>query len=288
MKRILVTGATGYIGRSFCQYMERFPGEYTVDPVSLRGPWDALDFSKYDAVVHAAGLAHIRETEKNTPLYYSVNRDLTAAAAQKARAEGAGQFLFISSMSVYGIDEGVITPDTVPQPRSSYGKSKLEAEQLLESLRTDRFPVAILRPPMVYGRDCGGNYRALVKLANLLPVCPAYENRRSAISIGNLCVCIKAAIDGTWSGIFCPQDPDYMSTCHQICRIARESGRQLQMTSALNFIPLLMKRFTARGRKAFGNLVYCNEDQHRYAGVQLFKVHRGGSPVCAAPDLDGF
>lgn len=269
MRRILITGANSYIGRAFAQYLRPFSGEYGTDALSLRGEsWKEADFSPYDVILHTAGLVHVRETRENRRLYYEINRDLTAEAAGKARAEGVAQFVFLSTMSVYGMEEGRITQDTVPRPATSYGKSKLEAEALLEELRTASFRVAILRPPMVYGPGCGGNYRTLVRLAGLLPVCPAYENRRSAISIQRLCACLKEVIDSGTEGIFRPQDPEYLCTCRTIRRIAEEQGRHMPVTKLLNFGPALLKRFTAVGRKAFGDLVYCDESQCGDAGVQ--------------------
>jgi len=268
MKRILVTGANSYIGGAFRTYMEQFPDEYETAAVSLRGEeWKDLDFSGYSAVLHTAGLAHVRETRENGPLYFKINRDLTVEAAEKAKAEGVGQFIFLSSMSVYGMDEGVITPDTVPQPKSSYGKSKLEAEERLRETESENFRVVILRPPMVYGEGCKGNYQALVKLAKILPVCPDYQNQRSMVSIENLCAYIKQTIDCDSSGIFLPQDPEYVCTCRMIQKIAAEKGKRLPLVSALNFGPALLRRFTAKGRKAFGNLVYQDDGQRGHAGV---------------------
>ena len=97
-------------------------------------------------------------------LYYRVNRDLAVKAARKARAEGVRQFILMSSMSVYGTDTGVITPETVPQPVSFYGKSKLAAEELIQKEADEHFRVCILRPPMVYGPGCKGNFQTVVKL----------------------------------------------------------------------------------------------------------------------------
>lgn len=268
MKRILVTGVNGYISRSFRQYMERFPNEYAVSAVSLRGEaWKDLDFSGYSAVLHTTGLAHVKETRENARQYYKINRDLTAEVAEKAKAEGVGQFVFLSSMSVYGVEEGVITPDSVPRPRSSYGGSKLEAEKLLLKMQTEDFRVAVLRPPMVYGEGCKGNYQALVRLAGILPVCPDYQNRRSMISIENLCEDIKRVIDSGADGIFCPQDSNYVCTCEMICEIARRNGRKIPRTKLLNFVPAILRKFTKKGKKAFGSLVYQDGSQRGHARV---------------------
>lgn len=268
MKRILITGSGSYIGRAFGAYMGRFPEAYRADAISLRGAmWRTFDFSPYDVILHTAGLAHVRETARNRPIYYAVNRDLTVETAKKAKAEGMRQFIFLSSMSVYGLEEGVITPDTVPRPRTSYGKSKLEAENQLREMETPDFHVAILRPPMVYGEGCKGNYQALVKLAKVLPVCPDYENRRSMLSIERLCGFIKWVMDEDVGGLFCPQDPEYVCTCRMICELAGKGGREIPQTRWLNFVPALLRRFTKKGKKAFGSLVYQNEGQCGHAGV---------------------
>ena len=287
MKKILVTGANSYIGKAFLQYVEKFPDAYRADSISLRDEnWREADFSRYETVLHAAGLAHIKETEASRPLYYKINRDLAAETARKAKAEGVGQFIFLSSMSVYGMEEGIITQDTIPRPESSYGKSKLEAEQLLQEMRTESFRVAILRPPMVYGKGCKGNFQTLVRLAGCLPVCPDYENRRSAVFIGNLCAYIRETVDCEADGIFCPQDPEYFCTCRMICRIAEEQGRHLPRTRALNFGPAFLRRLTTSGRKAFGDLVYCDESQCSDASIQCGEVYRGSCQICAGADLD--
>ena len=289
MKRILITGARGYIGSAFRRYMEQFPDAYEIDAVSLRGDaWQQYDFSPSHVILHAAGLAHIKETRGNTQDYYTVNRDLTARVAQRAKAAGVGQFIFLSSMSVYGMDEGTITPQTVPQPKTSYGKSKLAAEQILQAMQTDLFRVAILRPPMVYGPGCKGNYQTLEKLARRLPICPDYKNRRSMISIDHLCAAIRYFIDSEAAGVFCPQDPEYVCTYDMMRQIAKKHGKHLPLTKALNFGPALLRRFTAKGRKAFGDLIYCDESKRSDASLQFGEVYRGGNPVGAGSDLDRF
>ena len=257
MKRILITGSHGYIGSSFQRYLQQFPEEYKADTVSLRNhQWEECDFSVYDAIVHAAGLAHIKETAGNAAQYYKINRDLTVAVAEKAKREGVRQFVFFSSMSVYGVDEGVITPETPPSPKSHYGKSKLEAEQALQRMQSDTFAVAILRPPMVYGEGCKGNYQTLVKLSEILPVCPDYHNQRSMISINNLCAYLQKTIELQEAGIFWPKDPHDKCTCQMIRELAHAHGRHLRTTGLLNFAPVILKHCTRQGRKAFGDLVY--------------------------------
>jgi UDP-glucose 4-epimerase len=110
--------------------MQRFPGQYQTEAVDMiDGSWREKSFAGFDAVYHVAGIAHIRETTENAHLYYEVNRDLAVETARKAKADGVPQFIFLSSMSVYGIEEGCITRKSLPNPKSNYGKSKLQAEK---------------------------------------------------------------------------------------------------------------------------------------------------------------
>ena len=257
MKRVLITGRNGYIATSLLAFLKGFPKEYEAESVSLRGcKWEEMDFSGYDAVVHCAGFAHARESAENAHLFYRINRDLTVAVAEKAKAEGVRQFIYLSSLSVYGMDEGVITLKTELHPKTAYGRSKLEAERSLQAMETETFRVTILRPPMVYGEGCKGNYQTLVKLARMLPAVPSYTNRRSAVSITRLCEFVKARIDNEERGVFVPQDKQYLSTCAEIKRIAAERGRVILTMSILNVFPAILRRYTETGRKAFGNLEY--------------------------------
>ena len=163
MKKILITGANSYIGTSFEQYLQQWPEKYQVTTVDMiDGSWRQKSFAGYDTVYHVAGVAHVKETEENRHLYYEINRDLAVETAKKSKDEGVGQFIFMSSMSVYGLDIGIIHKDTEPSPKTSYGKSKYEAEVQLKKLEDEQFHIAILRPPMIYGRGCKGNFQSIV------------------------------------------------------------------------------------------------------------------------------
>ena len=257
MKKILITGANSYIGMSFERYMQRWPEQYQVDTLDMIGDdWKTAVFSGYDAVYHVAGIAHIKETAENAHLYYEVNRDLAVEAARKAKREGVGQFVFLSTMAVYGIDEGVITLDTVPAPKTHYGKAKLEAELAMAELNDESFCLSVLRPPMVYGEGCKGNYQSLVKFAKLLPVFPDYKNQRSMIHIDQLCRYVKNLIDEKIDGLVLPQDEEYICTCQMVQGIARNMGKNMKLWKILNPAVWILVRCTGKGRKAFGNLIY--------------------------------
>lgn len=260
MKRILVTGANSYIGTSFEKYMTQWPDRYQVDTVDMiDGTWREKSFAGYDAVFHVAGIAHIKETKENAHLYYEINRDLAVAVANKAKKDGVSQFVFLSTMSVYGMVEGAISTATQPHPKNHYGKAKWEAEQAMEKLRGDGFAVAVLRPPMVYGEGCKGNYQSLVKLAKVMPVFPDYPNKRSMLHIDGLCAYVKNVIDRGADGLFLPQDDTYVCTCHMVRQIAENMGRKLPLWKVLNPFVSLAKACTGMGKKAFGDLYYEQE-----------------------------
>lgn len=257
MLNILILGAHSYIGSSLKTYLETFPGQYHVTAISQRDDqWQSLDFSKFDSIVDCVGIAHRKETKENAHEYYEINSDLAFQTAKMAKDSGVEQFIFLSSMSIYGMDEGVITKDTQPDPKTHYGKSKWQAEQRLSALQDNAFKVAIVRPPMVYGEGCKGNYQSLVKLAKVLPVIPDYKNQRSMISIENLNVYLKQLIDEKSCGVFLSQDPEYHCTCDMIREIANSNHKTPGQTAVLNPFVRLFAKTTTKGRKAFGNLIY--------------------------------
>jgi nucleoside-diphosphate-sugar epimerase len=229
--------------------------KYKVDTVSTRdGVWKEKDFSQYDVVFHVAGIAHIKETSSNQELYYKVNRDLAYETAQKAKQDGVGQFVFLSSMSVYGIENGVIDMNTPLKPKSAYGKSKIEAEELINKLHDNSFTVATLRPPMVYGKNCRGNYPRLAGLALKTPVFPKVDNKRSMIYIDNLSEFVKQLIDNRSGGLFFPQNAEYVNTSDMVRLIAEAHDKRMVMTKLFN--PLLRLLNVSTVNKVFGDLVY--------------------------------
>lgn len=262
MKRILITGANSYIGTSFERYLqENYPDGYSVDTVDmLDGSWREKSFCGYDSVFHVAGIAHQKETKNNVHLYYEVNRDLAIETAKKAKTDGVAQFVFLSSMSVYGMDTGVITKETKPAPKSNYGKSKWEAEQEIISFMDEKFKVCILRPPMVYGKGCKGNYQSLVKIAKYFPILPNYHNQRSMISIEQLARKVTRYIDDNAGGIFIPQDDEYVCTCKMLMQIRRDLGKRFCSMRIVNPLIKLFVKCTRTGKKAFGDLIYQDDE----------------------------
>lgn len=268
MKTVLITGEHGYIASAVREYLARWPENYAVRTLGVRGEeWKAESFAGVDVILHAAALVHRPESKDDpgqTEEYRRVNTLLPYALACKAKAEGVGQFLFLSSQSVYGLTAAVgrtveITRDTPLSPADNYGRSKLEAEQLLLPLGGPTFHVAVLRPPMIYGRGCKGNYVALSKLAQKAPAFPRVENRRSMLYIGNLTEFIRDLIDDEAAGIFCPQNREYTDVSRMAAEIARLHGKKLPLIPGFGWALGLASLATPAVNKAFGSLVYARE-----------------------------
>lgn len=259
MKRILITGANSYIGTSFEKWMKQWPDSYYVDTVGTRDDkWKNIDFGTFDVVFHVAGIAHVSSNPKMEDLYYKVNRDLTIEIAKKAKEQGVKQFIFMSSIIVYG-DSGknkrVINRNTVPNPSNFYGKSKLQAEQGIMSLTSESFKLVIVRPPMIYGKGSKGNYPKLSKLARWTPIFPDYKNERSMLHIDNLCEFLRIIIDQEKSGLFFPQNKEYVNTSELVRLISNYHGKKIWSPKIFNS---LISQLSGNNviNKMFGNLVY--------------------------------
>ena len=264
-KRVLVTGVNSYIGNAFRSYMEQYPEEAVVDGISVRNDaWKTLDFSGYDCIFDVAGIAHAdtgHVSEEVKKRYYAVNCDLTVALAQKAKEEGVRQFIFMSSAIVYGDSapigfQRMITRDTPPAPADFYGDSKLQAEKGILPLADDHFKIAVLRPPMIYGKGSKGNYPVLSKMAQKLPAFPKVENCRSMLYIGNLVEFVRLVIKNDESGFFFPQNGQYSNTSQLVQMIAEAHGKHIILVGGCTVPLRLLSQATGLVNKAFGSLAY--------------------------------
>lgn len=263
MKRILITGVNSYVGNSLATWLAQHPDKYITDKISLRdGSWKKLDFSTYDVVVHVAGIAHVSTDPNMEKMYYKINRDLTIEVTEKAKTEGVKQFVFLSSIIVYGENignNGVITKDTIPNPSNFYGNSKIQAERGIETFRSDNFNIAIIRPPMIYGKGSKGNYPKLAKAAQKLPFFPNIDNRRSMLHIDNLSEFLHLMIDNNEDGLFFPQNEEYVNTSEMVKVISEVHGNKIKLVKLFNPILRLMRNRVGIVNKVFGNLVYYSE-----------------------------
>lgn len=246
----------------------RESNETTSDSAEIFASPDAWNFAGYDTVFHVAGIAHAdvgKVSKEGRELYRKVNTELAIETAKKAKAAGVKQFIFMSSAIVYGasapIGEGkVITKDTEPEPENFYGESKLNAEKgLLNFSKPQEFKIVILRPPMIYGPNCRGNYNSLRKFALKMPLFPRVRNERSMLYIDNLCEFVRLMIDNEESGIFHPANKEYSNTSEMVSLIAKEHGRKVSLIGGFTWLLKIMSHFTGLVNKAFGNLTYAPE-----------------------------
>lgn len=259
MKRILITGAGSYIGESVKKYLENEPDLYCVDMIDTVGYEPTIsDFKGYDVVLNTAGIAHIKETKENRKQYFLINRDLCIKIAKNAKAAGVKQFILLSTMSVYGKLTGHITKKTKVAPKNAYGLSKAQADQYITKLRDKDFKFACLRPPMVYGKNCKGNYQSLRSFALVSPIFPYYHNERSMIYIGNLCEFIKQTINQEMDGLYFPQNAQYVCSSRLVKEIATVHERKIYLTKLFNCVLKLASISVIQ--KVFGSLTYEKTD----------------------------
>lgn len=140
MKKVLITGVGSYIGEKVKEYLMQYPQDYNVIVKDTMN-WNpqVVDFIGYDVVFNVAGIAHIKETDENRHLYYNVNRDLVVKIATVAKKASVKYFMLLSTMAVYGRVVGQITKNTPTNPVNAYGKSKVEADEIIEKLADDNF-----------------------------------------------------------------------------------------------------------------------------------------------------
>lgn len=268
MKKILITGAGSYLGGSFERYLQQWPERYQVDTVDMvDGSWRQKSFSGYDSVYHVAGIAHSdhgKLSEAQTQLYYRVNRDLAIETAEKAKKDGVKQFIFMSSVIVYGESapighKKIITRNTPVAPYNAYSDSKYQAEQGILALQGSGFKVVILRPPMVYGEGCKGHYPMLSKIARRLPLFPWIPNRRSMLYVGNLMEFLRLMVENEEQGIFFPQNNEYSNTSELVCLIAKLHGKKVFLVKHCGWALKILSHVTPLVNKAFGSLCYARD-----------------------------
>lgn len=255
MKRILIAGKDSYIGGRLAARLDAT--RFQCDTLEMRGAnWRSHDFSAYDSVVLVAGIAHRKETGDNRALYDRVNHRLAAEVGEKAKREGVRQFVFFSSMSVYGVEVGRIHADTPVRPATAYGQSKLDAEKALTALLDGAFHVAILRPPMIYGPGCKGNYPRLSRLIRKLRVFPRVQNERSMLYIDTLCAFMDSLLQSGEGGLYFPQNSAFVSTDDLALAVAKAHGMGLLRPRGFGWLLQWLGKRGGTIGKVFGTLTY--------------------------------
>lgn len=255
MKRILITGANSYIGSSFKIWLNQFKDEYEIDTLDMKNKyWMEKDFSGYDSIIHLAAIVHTKKADKE--LYKKININLAFEVAKKAKLEKVKQFIFFSTMSVYGLNTGRINEFTECKPTTPYGKSKYEAERKISTLIDNEFSVVIVRPPIVYGANSKGNYKRLAQIAKKVIFFPNIKNERSMIHIDNLNNFLKLVIDENISGVLFPQNNDYVCTSEMVYLISKVNKKRIFLFRGFNSFIKILLPFSSVLQKLFGNLTY--------------------------------
>lgn len=269
--KLLITGAGSYIGRNVADYIQNIEPDWMITQLDVQtDEWKKHDFSNYDTVFHVAGIAHRKITSDIEWLYYKVNRDLAIEVAEKSKECGVKHFVFMSSMSVYSDDTTYVNESTPAKPDNVYGKSKLQAEEKILLLATNHFVVSIIRPPMIYGKGCKGNYNSLRSLAIKFPFFPKVDNKRSMLFIDNFSEFMRQLIIHPKDGILYPQNAELVNTAEWVKSIAEIHGKKVYLSSCMGLLAKLGKHLPVVKNyclKAFGDSYY-DQKMSEYPDMQ--------------------
>ncbi len=262
--KILLTGANGFIGK----YLLATQGQafqFITPSVRFENANDQ-DMTGLDVLIHLAGKAH-EMGAIDERIYYESNFELTKMLAMKAKQAGVSQFIYFSSSKVFG--EGgdqVYEADSVCNPIDPYGKSKLLAENFLQSIMDEQFVVTIIRPPLVYGPGVKGNMINLLKLCakdSWLPF-KGIDNKRSMVYLGNLTALTIFCMKNKIRGVVLPGDTGLVSTTSLISAIKQH----MNLKNKLFSIPLLLRTMMKWTKpklyqRLFGSFVINSDDSNK-------------------------
>jgi len=226
MTRVLITGANSFVGKNFRKF-----SRYTdIEEVSLLDtrPED-IEFGKYDVVLHLAAIVHQSKRITETK-YLNVNTDLCLHVAEQSKKAGIRQFVFLSTLKVYGdlVQYSELRNENSEcYPDDFYGKSKYAAEIGLKRMNDESFKVSIIRTPLIYGEGVKANMFSLIKLVDSFPLLPfgKIDNKRNFTYTENLVGFIDNIIEKNASGIFIAMDEKALSTTELVSYISKYLGK---------------------------------------------------------------
>lgn len=250
MKRVMVTGASGFVGKSLCRELvrtgysvvgivrhiqHRIPSVEYIEADLAHPDSLAQDFPKVDCIIHLAGRAHVLNDEAENPLeaFREANRDATVRLANRALSAGVKRFVFVSSIGVNGnrTEQCAFTEASPPQPYAPYAISKLEAEiELASQLEAKGMELVIVRPPLIYACDAPGNFGRFMRLiAKGFPLPLRHVgNSRSLISRNNMVGFLKLCIDHPSAAgeLFLVADGQDVSTADMVTSLCQGMGKR--------------------------------------------------------------
>lgn len=257
--KILITGASGFIGKYF---IEKYKKNYDINTFSFqKDNIDNLDLKNIDYILHLSALVH-QMGGASKEKYEKVNVIQTLELAKKAKEFGIRQFVFMSTIKVYGEETNIsYTENTICTPIDEYGKSKLKAEKLLLELETDDFKVSVIRTPIVYGYGVKANIKSLINLINKVPILPFrnIQNKRSMVYIGNLCHLVDIICIQKKKGIFLASDDEILSTSQFIRLIAKSLNKKIYLFKIPFFENLLKLLKPSFHKRLYESLQVNNE-----------------------------
>ncbi|MBS1520077.1 MAG: NAD-dependent epimerase/dehydratase family protein [Bacteroidetes bacterium] len=226
---VLITGSTGFVGQNLLQYLNDNCQVHTLSRVESQ-TISAETLNSIDTIIHLAGKAHDLKKSSKPEEYYEVNFELTCKLYDVFLKSSAKKFIFISSVKAAADSvPDALTEDDKPNPQTDYGKSKLMAEEYIQSLPLpEGRSYYILRPCMIHGPGNKGNLNLLYKLVKKGIPYPlsGFDNRRSFLSVGNLCFVIKELIQRNEipKGIYQVADDEALSTNEVVKLLANAIG----------------------------------------------------------------
>tara|TARA_Y100000389_G_C17458710_1_gene520031 strand:- start:76 stop:1026 length:951 start_codon:yes stop_codon:yes gene_type:complete len=278
MKKILVTGASGFVGKSLCETLSKSGRSVfgavrssnsilinnnvkyiSVGDISFKKDWKNFLYN-VDCIIHCAGIAHKMNNDKNFDVYRLTNIDGTKHLAEQAVEAGVKRLIFLSSIKVNGESTNntkskkKFSDNDIPAPMDLYAVSKLKAERALWEVSSKTgLEVVVLRLPLVYGYGAKGNLAKLVKLIKSgipLPL-GMINNKRSMIGIDNLIDLLNQCIDHPDASgkTFLVSEGEDLSTPELIKLIALSMGRKAILFPVPIFLLKLLGSIFGKGEE---------------------------------------
>lgn len=263
---MLIIGSDSFIAGKF---ISRYSDKYSITKISrietgATNEYFVQDFTKIDpeyfknknTVINFSAIVH-RPDIKDENIYDEVNHKLTIINAMKAKQAGVKLFIQLSTIAVYG-SASYITCSSPLNPANPYARSKLKADEDLLLMQDEKFRVAIIRPPMVYGGgNSPGNMMRLIGLANKAVPLPfkGIDNKRDFINVNNLIQYIAIIAEKELNGIYLVTDNEPVSTEYLIHTISKYLGKKVSLIKPPGWILRMLKVFRpGEFQKLYGTL----------------------------------